>query len=51
MIRLDYLGLVSAAIWAAVAFATMLWGHYEISAVAFILVALSIYVFEVKRDA
>lgn len=43
--------LVSAAIWAVIALTTMWYEYYEIAAVAFMLVALSIYVYEVRKDA
>ncbi len=44
------IALFSAAIWAVIALTTMWWEHYEIAAVAFMLVALSIYVYEKKKD-
>lgn len=51
MNRTATLALVSAAIWAVIAFTLMWWGHYELSAVSFMVVALSIYVYEVRKDA
>lgn len=41
--------LFSATLWFGIALVTMWWEYYEIAAIAFMLVALSIYVYEVKK--